>query len=141
MVKFVQKNLLAVVILLIIVVVGAFSLISNESEKAQKPVSTTEKKEVVATVVIKADSAEKRYELTSGVGKTALEVSNQATGNKVVTKGEGVNAFVTTINGREASDAKHEFWKLIVNGKDSEVGAGSYTVGQGDNITWVIDTY
>ena len=61
--------------------------------------------------------------------------------NKVMMKGEKEMAFVTSINDRLADDSKHEFWAFYVNGKQAEVGAGSYIVKQGDTIEWKIETY
>jgi hypothetical protein len=55
--------------------------------------------------------------------------------------GEGANAFVTTIGGRAADDAKHEFWAFYVNGEQAQVGAGSYVMKDGDVITWKLETY
>jgi hypothetical protein len=73
-------------------------------------------------------------------GKTALELL-KAKDPKAVTKGEGANAYVTTINGYTASDAKKEYWSFLVNGKASEVGAGSYVTKASDQIEWKIATY
>lgn len=73
-------------------------------------------------------------------GKTALAVLQEKYPDTKVS-GEGANAFVTAINGYAASDAKHEFWKLIINGEDAQVGAGSYVTKSSDTIKWEIDTY
>jgi hypothetical protein len=73
-------------------------------------------------------------------GKTALELL-KANDPKAATKGDGANAYVTTINGYTASDTKKEYWALYVNGKMSDVGAGSYVTKDGDQIEWKIATY
>jgi hypothetical protein len=73
-------------------------------------------------------------------GKTALELL-KTKDSSAVTKGEGTNAYVTTINGYTASDTNKEFWALYVNGKQSEVGAGSYVTKSGDKIEWRIEKY
>lgn len=72
-------------------------------------------------------------------GKTALDLLNQTT--KAQLKGEGKNAFVTSINGRLADEKKKEYWSIYINGKASEVGAGSYILQSGDKIEWKIKTY
>lgn len=55
--------------------------------------------------------------------------------NKVETKNfSGVGEFVESINGIKA-DTKH-FWELLVNGKSSSVGAGSYQLKAGDKVEW-----
>jgi hypothetical protein len=73
-------------------------------------------------------------------GKTALELL-MVKDPKAVTKGEGANAFVTTIQGYEADEAKKEFWAFYVNGKQSDVGAGAYATKPGDQIEWKIEKY
>ena len=55
--------------------------------------------------------------------------------------GEGKNAYVTMIDGQKADDEKREFWAFYVNGKQSQLGAGSYTVKPNDSIEWKIETY
>jgi hypothetical protein len=76
----------------------------------------------------------------SGGRQTALELL-KANDPKAATKGDGANAYVTTINGYTASDTKKEYWALYVNGKMSDVGAGSYVTKDGDQIEWKIATY
>lgn len=73
-------------------------------------------------------------------GKTALELL-RVKDPAAVTQGEGANAFVTKINGYEASASKKEFWAFYVNGKQAAVGAGSYITKSGDKIEWKIETY
>lgn len=72
-------------------------------------------------------------------GSTALDYLKNQT--KVLTKGENTNAYVVSINGREADADKKEFWSFYVNGKMAEVGAGSYELKRGDKIEWKIETY
>ena len=71
--------------------------------------------------------------------KTALDLLNRT--NKIETNGTGKNAFITKINSREADNTKHEFWAFYVNGKQAQVGAGSYILHQSDKIEWKIETY
>ncbi|MGW6007156.1 DUF4430 domain-containing protein [Oerskovia enterophila] len=73
-------------------------------------------------------------------GKTALELLVAADPTAVV-QGEGENAFVTGIDGREAQDSAKEFWALYVNGEMAQVGAGSLVTETGDEITWKLETY
>lgn len=72
-------------------------------------------------------------------GKTALDLLNKFT--KVETKGEGANAYVTSINGKKALTEKKEYWAFYVNGKPAAVGAGSYKLKSGDKIEWKIEKY
>jgi hypothetical protein len=72
-------------------------------------------------------------------GSTALDITRLI--SNVETSGEGEMAFVTSIDGRVADQAKNEFWELIINGAPSQVGAGSYTVQEGDTIEWRISTF
>lgn len=75
------------------------------------------------------------------IGKTALDLTLDATSGKVEMTGTGKNAFITSINGRVADNNKREFWELFVNGLSSNVGAGTYIVKEGDQIEWHINKY
>jgi hypothetical protein len=70
-------------------------------------------------------------------GKNALEpLKAQAT---VVTEETIYGELVTSINGVSA-DSKTEYWAFYVNGSLSSVGAGSYTVQQGDSLEWRLES-
>jgi len=73
-------------------------------------------------------------------GKTALELLLAADPTAVLS-GEGENAFVTGIEGREAQESAKEFWALYVNGEAAQVGAGSLVTETGDEITWKLETF
>ncbi len=73
-------------------------------------------------------------------GKTALELL-KAKDPKAATKGDGANAYVTSVGGYAASDTKKEYWAFYVNGKLSDVGAGTYVTKSSDQISWKIATY
>jgi hypothetical protein len=141
-VKFLQKNwLIAGVLIVLALLGGSYVLNQNKTGETKKTqTTTTQEKKTVVTLDINDGVNAKHYDLASGVGKTALEVTQTATGD-VKTSGTGTNAFVTSVNGREASNDKKEFWELDINGKPSDVGAGSYTVKDGDALVWKIATY
>ena len=70
---------------------------------------------------------------------TALDLLNKEF--QTQTKGEKENAFVIKISDRIADETKREFWAFYVNGKQSQVGAGSYILMAGDKIQWKIEKY
>jgi len=72
-------------------------------------------------------------------GKTALDLLKIS--KKIETKGEGVNAYVVSIDGRKAENENREYWAFYVNGKMANVGAGSYQLKNGDKIEWKIEKY
>jgi hypothetical protein len=72
-------------------------------------------------------------------GSTALQLLTST--HRVISKGERQNAYVTMIDGREASITDKEFWSFYVNGKQAQVGAGSYFLKNNDTIEWKIETY
>lgn len=80
-----------------------------------------------------------KFDISKFVDKTALDATQSVT--KIETTGTGINAFVTSINGINADQKKHQFWEMIINGKSSEVGAGSYIIKNGDQIEWKLSTY
>jgi hypothetical protein len=79
------------------------------------------------------------YDISNFVGKTALEATEAKT--IVITNGTGTNAFVASINNRIADTKKREFWEFDVNGKEAEVGAGSYILNNHDEIEWKITNF
>ena len=138
--KTIQKNLILVIIAAAVLLGGGFYYFNqNKPDENKSTTSTAQEKKVVTKVTIKADGQEKNYEVENAVGKTALEATEEAV--TIEKTGEGKDSFITSINGRKADGSKNEFWKLVINGKDAEVGAGSYTVAENDAIAWEIDTY
>lgn len=65
-------------------------------------------------------------------GQTALDLLKAT--HQVEVKSYSFGDMVTGIDGNK-SDAKH-FWEFFVNGKSSNVGAGSYQLKDGDKIEW-----
>ncbi len=55
--------------------------------------------------------------------------------------GKETSGLVSSINGRKADAAKHEYWAFYVNGKLAEVGPHDYVTKDGDKIEWKIEKY
>ena len=108
--------------------------------KANPPTQRETTARIFADVTITADGDSTVY---TGVPveerTTALALTQKVA--QVETSGEGEMAFVTSLNGRAASDEKQEFWAFHVNGELAQVGSGSYIVQNGDRIEWRIETY
>jgi hypothetical protein len=93
---------------------------------------------VTQTVIIPNDKpATLSAKITPGT--TALDLLRTQT--KIVTQGEGTQAFVTKIGSREVDPKRREFWSFEVNGKEASVGAGSYLLRNGDSIVWLLKNY
>jgi len=90
------------------------------------------------TSLLKIDDGKnlQSFDVSEFIGKTALEATESKV--RVATNGTEVNAFVTSIGGREADTKKREFWEFIVNGSQAQVGAGSYIIQNNDEIQWKI---
>lgn len=129
-----MKKILLFVLFFLIIISGYFfyqnKLLSTKKSVVQQQNLTVYLKLVGQTDFIKQEVA---------VNKTALDLTKEKA--KVVTKGEGANAYVTEINGQEALNSKKEYWALYINGKLAEVGAGSYQLKDGDKIEWKIEKY
>lgn len=74
--------------------------------------------------------------VTIASGKTALDALKQSYQVETQTF-SGVGDFVNSISGVKP-DTKH-FWAFYVNGTSSTVGAGTYTVKEGDKLEWKLD--
>jgi preprotein translocase subunit YajC len=129
-----RKQLIFLFILLFLGI--AYYSLKNRPQSA-----STEKtaQELSASLSINDGTGTQGYEVSGYIGKTALEATESVA--KVETNGTGINAFVTSINNRKADAKKHEFWELDANGAETQVGAGSYIIQNGDKIEWKVSTY
>ena len=101
--------------------------------------SPTKKK--INKLITVSQSINKQQSKTTSIkdGATALDLLRKTA--TIETKGEGANAFVTTINGRAADSSKKEYWAFYIDGKLAEVGAGSYKLKDKDKLKWKLETY
>ena len=126
---------------LLLVILGIAAIFVYFGHKSLKTILPNQKnvQELKTTLAINGDSGTESFDVSGFIGKTALAATEANA--KVVTTGTGVNAFVTSINGRSADSKKHEFWELDANGNETQVGAGSYIIQKGDSILWKLNTY
>jgi hypothetical protein len=144
--EFLRKNILVILALIAAIVVGGLFFTrdwGSDQVTTQESSSTPSAQERIFVASLEIDTGEgvQTFDLEEGVGSSALEVTKKAVGDQIETSGEGANAFVTSLLGRQADTDKKEFWKLVINGEDAQVGAGSYLVKEGDSIRWEIDTF
>jgi hypothetical protein len=118
--------------------VGLFAGCSGGDAAADKPAASPTATATSSGLTVSADGTEVSYEGVAG--KTALDLLLQLD-PAATADGEGANAFVTAIGGRAADQSKKEFWAFYVNGEQAQVGAGSYTMKDGDEITWKLETF
>src|SRR3989344_9556907 len=109
----IRSNIIWVVVALVVLFGGYYFVNQNNKEESK---SVEQEKTEDTVVSVKADGAEKKYQAKNVVGKTALQATEQVV--TIEKSGEGEMAFITSINGRVASDSKKEFWKLVINGKE-----------------------
>ena len=138
----IQKTIFILLIAVALMLIG--NNIVKQSTPAQKALATknTEQTTTVSlsqTIIHSIDNKNIKKNIFVEEGKTALDVLKKTVTAEV--NGEGKNAYVTMIDGQKADDEKREFWAFYVNGKQSQLGAGSYTVKPNDSIEWKIETY
>lgn len=133
--KYTKAILLLVVILLL--GLGFWGLKLRNQEAIIRDGKTVQ--QISASLKISDGTNIQSFDISGLVGKTALEATQANT--KVVATGTGTNTFVTSLNGRIADNKKHEFWELDANGVETQVGAGSYIIQNGDKIEWKINIY
>jgi hypothetical protein len=141
-----MRNWLTAAIILILVIVAGYFVRANVQEKGEITPSAVSQerqiKKVKASVTINPGAESQVLsvqDLEIEEGSSALDATKQVA--DVETSGEGEMAFVTSIDGKEADQAKKEFWELVINGKSSQVGAGVYKVKSGDEIKWQISKF
>lgn len=133
----IYKNAVAVIVIILLgIVVFVFALQKTTpspqyNKKTSYPITVYQtvegNDETNKTTIVLEDNA------------TALDLIRQKA--KVITQGEGQNAFVTEINGKRADNSKKEYWAFYINGKMASVGAGSYQLQNNDKIVWKIEKY
>jgi hypothetical protein len=81
----------------------------------------------------------KKADVLSYSGKEGIDALTLLE-NKVPV-GKETSGLVSSINGRMADAAKHEYWAFYVNGKLAEVGPHEYVTKDTDTIEWKIEKY
>ena len=59
---------------------------------------------------------------------------------KITQRGRGASALITAIGGLE-NEGRGRNWLFSVNGKEADVGAGSYELQAGDSVLWEFKEY
>jgi hypothetical protein len=129
--------------LLLLVVIALFFGFQTLKTKNQNTSIQNEKvvQEFKANLTINYGTNSPSFNVSQFIGRTVLEATQTVLSGKMKATGENENAFVTSLNGRDANSKKREFWELLVNGKQAEVGAGTYKIQNGDEIVWKMSTY
>lgn len=140
-----EKRLIIFILLILILITGGIFLFPsskstlNVNTKTQISTPAPINKIQVSISINTGNVPVTTQNIAVEEGKTALDLTYQVA--SVSALGEGVNAYITGINDRVVDSNLKEFWELIVNGKSSEVGAGSYLVKDGDIIEWKISKF
>ncbi|MFZ2026435.1 MAG: DUF4430 domain-containing protein [Microgenomates group bacterium] len=130
-----KTNILALFFVALIVGTGYLQFFpKKEPQKKVAPTPTILVQQKITAETVLSNRQEQVQK-----GATALQALNST--HKIKSKGVGQNTFVTAIDGREALADKQEFWAFYVNGKQAEVGAGTYIIKNNDTIEWKIETY
>lgn len=138
-----MKNKILFLIALGILIVGYMFVAAHPSIAPAKPEVVEQPAKETVTVSQKITSPlhknTKFQTISIEKSKTALDLLQKTA--KIVTTGEGENAFVLEIDGDAASTEKKTFWAFILNDKEAPVGAGMYTLENGDKIEWSLKNY
>ncbi len=123
-----------ILFLIIIAVIGSYYYFGIKSTTFKQEVKGIQSLVVYQQIV---PGNEIKYTLPSP--QTALQLLSKT--NTIKTKGAGNDAYITSIDGREAAAKNKEFWAFYINGKQSQVGAGSYIIQNEDSLLWKIEKY
>jgi hypothetical protein len=69
-------------------------------------------------------------------GMTVADAMNASSGVKVIHKGSGQSAFVTSIDGVENQGADGQNWTYSVNGQIADRSYAVYELKPGDRVLW-----
>ena len=111
-----------------------------EGQPSQSPTQES-KVRVTVTIDARADGgASSSYSVSLDPGATAYDAL-VATGANVNARSTALGVYVAAINGYAEKDQGGESgWKYAVNGSYPGYSAGSYTLSDGDAVTWVYVT-
>jgi hypothetical protein len=133
--KYTKATLLLVILLLLGFGFWGLKLRDKETTIQNEEVA----QQISASLKINDGANTQSFDISGFVGKTALEATQANV--KVTATGMGTNTFVTGLGKRIADTKKHEFWELDANGTETQVGAASYIIKNGDKIEWKMNTY
>jgi len=135
---FMKKNQTALFIAILVLIMGFAFLYYRQS--LQPKISATNQQTSLMSVM-QTIKLKNPITLNTQVKSETTTLDLLKITTKIETKGEGVNAYVVTINGRTASSVDKEYWAFYVNGKPATVGAGSYKLMPNDKILWKIEKF
>ncbi|MEI6463051.1 MAG: DUF4430 domain-containing protein [bacterium] len=154
--KLFQKKTLVIAIIAIAVILVSvvLFLVSNRNgvDISKSPLSTKGVLGVIgvsnqeASLDVKTSLTDtKSYKLKYQEGKDLFsiltEYAKSDSSFKFESNRSAFGEFITSINGRMADTTKHEFWKLVVNGNDSMLGAKELFPKNGDKIAFELTIY
>jgi len=135
---FMKKNQTALFIAILVLIMGFAFLYYRQS--LQPKISATNQQTSLMSVM-QTIKLKNPITLNTQVKSETTTLDLLKVTTKIETKGEGVNAYVVTINGRTASSVDKEYWAFYVNDKPATVGAGSYKLMPNDKILWKIEKF
>ncbi|SFX42335.1 DUF4430 domain-containing protein [Olsenella sp. kh2p3] len=122
---------------------GGSASATGTQQEGQPSQSPTQEAKVRVTVTIDARAdggASSSYSVSLDPGATAYDAL-VATGANVNARSTALGVYVAAINGYAEKDQGGESgWKYAVNGSYPGYSAGSYTLSDGDAVTWVYVT-
>ena len=122
---------------------GGSASATGSQPEGQPSQSPTQEAKVRVTVTIDARSdggSSSSYTVSLDPGATAYDAL-VATGANVNARSTALGVYVAAINGYAEKDQGGESgWKYAVNGSYPGYSAGSYTLSDGDAVTWVYVT-
>lgn len=115
-----MKQIKIILLTLVLVLAGTLTVLANDSLDVQ--------------VILSENNGENAlvyyFKLPSDSNYTLLQLMER----KFVI--EHTNGFITSIQGRAASDSKSTAWLFDINGEMAMVGASQYRIKAGDSFQW-----
>lgn len=121
-------------------VTKSLPFINTEEDVVEEQV---EESHLAATLVVNSPEAEvKEYELDVHDGESAFDVLKELQRTSedfsFAFSESDFGAYITGVNGY-SPDASTHFWKVVVNGEDSQVGVSDLMLEEGDTLEFVVE--
>lgn len=125
-----KKVLIVSLVILLVAVVGVFGYKAALNSKVVKG-----SKNIVVTVVNESASYSKEHTHQTDAANLGIALEEM---NIVELQDGPYGRFLVGADEFKADEAKQEWWRVVVNGKDAEVGIDSIMLNDGDKFELVL---
>ncbi len=134
-----------IVLIPLLIISGVYFLLNNRKDSIVAGTNQTIEQKVTLNAdltILDQNNEEKAYKISFEDGQSLfdalLKLDNENESFSFNYSESSFGAYITSINGYEP-DASKAFWKIQINGEDSQVGVSDYKLKEADSVKFLID--